>query len=421
MRPTIAMHAPDGSRSLWRPTTMDQIGKCEKDLEVVLAETPALLCLESKRGGVYGPYAVFSQLELATPLSRGVIPDLVLLAASGDVVIVEVKLFANPELRNRSVIAQAIDYASSLSALSEAETVKLFSGGAAPDWVAFVHDRFPDEEDPQELAAAFLGNSKDGNVHIVVACDNVPAGLYEVARSVSSQSHLSFSLDVVEVTPFVPIDGPADAVMYVPNVRLSTEIVARTAVSVAIEAGSPQPGVTIETTSVEEIEENLASAAQGRTRQTRARAWTDQEIEDVFLASDDPTVRDLFLFAKQEGYAGRIQSDAAKVSPTFGLYLHVRKPKGREGPMMFFNYVEDARKLVVTVKWPPESVPEAVLADYKSDLRAALGSAFDMSALEPNVPLAAIGENLEAFKDAVRKLQRRIDPSCSNATGPVEV
>ena len=65
--------------------------------------------------------------------------------------------------------------------------------------------------------------------------------------------------------------------------------------------------------------------------------------------------------------------------------------------------------------------PEAVLADYKSDLRAALGSAFDMSALEPNVPLAAIGENLKAFKDAVRKLQRRIDPRCSNATGPVEV
>ena len=76
---------------------------------------------------------------------------------------------------------------------------------------------------------------------------------------------------------------------------------------------------------------------------------------------------------------------------------------------------------MVTVKWPPETVPEAVLADYKSDLRAALGSAFDMSALEPSVPLAAIGENLKAFKDAGRKLQRRIDPSCSNATEPVEV
>jgi hypothetical protein len=60
-------------------------------------------------------------------------------------------------------------------------------------------------------------------------------------------------------------------------------------------------GVKINTMSAEEIEENLAAAAQGETRQSCARSWTDQEIEDVFMARDDPTVRDLFLFAKQEG------------------------------------------------------------------------------------------------------------------------
>ena len=78
---------------------------------------------------------------------------------------------------------------------------------------------------------------------------------------------------------------------------------------------------------------------------------------------------------------------------------------------MFFNYVEGARKLVVYVAWKPETMPEAVLTEYKKDLKAALGPAFDVDALEPNVPLAAIGENLEAFKDVIRKLQRRIDPS----------
>jgi len=99
-------------------------------------------------------------------------------------------------------------------------------------------------------------------------------------------------------------------------------------------------------------------------------------------------MRDLFLFAKQEGYAGRIQA---------------------AGPMQFFNYVEGARKLMVYVAWKPETMPAAVLADYKSDLRAALGPAFDVDALEPNVPLAAIGENLEAFKSVIRKLQKSIE------------
>jgi hypothetical protein len=393
---------------------MDQIGRCEKDLEVVLAETPALLCLESKRGGVYGPYAVFSQLEFATPLGRGLIPDLVLLAASGDIVIVEVKLFANPELRNRSVIAQAIDYASSLSALSEAETVKLFSGGAASDWVAFVHDRFPDEEDPGELAAAFLGNSKDGNVHIVIACDNVPAGLYEVARSVSAQSHLSFSLDVVEVTPFVPKDGPADAVMYVPNVRLSTEIVARTAVSVAIEAGSPQPGVTIETTSVEDIEENLALAAQGRTRHTRARDWTDAEIEDAMLSSDDPTVHELYRFAKTEG-SGQIQSTTPKVSATFGYYMRVRRSNGSIGDQQCFYHVSGSKNTVVFVKWSPVTVPPDVLEEFKQALGGVLGPAFSPKSDEANIPLTAVASDLEAFKQVIRRLQQRVDPGSSAA------
>ena len=96
--------------------------------------------------------------------------------------------------------------------------------------------------------------------------------------------------------------------MFVPSVRLATEIVARTAINITYDVGSSQPGVTINTTSVEEIEENLAAAAQGETRQSRARSWTDQEIEDVFMGSDDPMVRDLFLFAKQEGYKGQFQS-----------------------------------------------------------------------------------------------------------------
>ena len=321
-------------------------------------------------------------------------------------IIVEVKLFANAELRDRRVIAQVIDYVSSLSALSEEAMARLFNGGNVTDWAALIAGRFPAERDPDELAAALLANARDGNVHIVIACDKAPKGVYELARSVSAQSHLGFSLDVVEVSPFVPKDGPADQIMFVPSVRLSTDIVARTAVSVTFEAGTAQPGVTIETTSVEAIEENLAITAGGGIRASRARNWTDQETEDVFLASDDPTVRDLFLFAKQESYGGKFQADAPRVSAAFGFYIYVRKPDGKEGPLMFFNYVDGARKLVIYV-WP---LPEAVVADYKSELKAVLGSAFDAEALEPNVPLVAIAENLEGFKDVIRRLRKRIEP-----------
>jgi len=412
MRMTIAIQGSDGVPQLWEPTTLDQLDKYEADLEAALSRSPALLCLESRRTGIYGPFAVFNQLALGTPLGREIYPDITLLTASGDVVIVEVKRFINPELRERDVIAQAIDYVSSLTALTADDLARLFNGGIHADWGELVRSHFPDDLQPDELADTIRANVRDGNIHIVVACDKAPEGVFELARSVSAQSHLGFSLDVVEVTPFVPKDGPADAIMYVPNVRLSTEIVARTAVTVTYPVDATSPVVNVATTSVEEIEENLA-AAQAGTRRSSARIWTDQEVEDAVLASDNPTVHELYRFAKEEGYGGRIQSNSPRVSAAFGFYMHVRRHGGSDDPMQFFNYVDGARKLVVYVKWLPETVPEAVLAEYKSDLKAALGSAFDVDALEPNVLLTAIGDNLEAFKDAVRKLQRRIDPGAA--------
>jgi hypothetical protein len=411
MRTTIALRSPDGPPALWKPTTLDQIGKHEADLEAALSETPELLCLETKRTGIYAPFAVFNQLALPTPMGREIYPDITLLTASGDVVIVEVKLFANPEIRNRSVIAQIIDYVSSISALDEDGMARLFNGGVEAEWTALVRSHFPHEEDVDELAAEMLANAAAGDVRIVIACDKAPKGAYDLARSVSAQSHLGFSLDVLEVTPYVPADGPIHSIMYVPNVRLSTEIVARTAVSVSVQPGTQRPVVNVETTSVEDIEENLASAAEGRPRQTRGRSWTNKEIEDVFMASDDPTVRDLFLFAKAEGFKGRFQSDGPKVSPAFGFYLRVRRPNGTEGGSQVFNCTDDGGNaiLVYLNNWPAAAVSAEDLDGFKADLRALLGSSINVDVKDVKIELPLLADKLDGFKEVIRKMQRRID------------
>jgi len=409
MRP-IVVRATGEALALWEPTSLDQVGKNEKYLETVLAEYPELLCLETKRTGIYGPFVVFTQLPLDTPQGRTVLPDIVLLAASGDVIIIEVKLFANDELRDRRVIAQAVEYASSLALLDEHAVARLFNGGVDTDWVALVKQRFPEEEDPEELAATLLQNAADANVHIVIACDKAPKGAYELARSVSAQSNLGFSLNVVEVSPFAPRDGVGDAIMFVPNLRLATEIVARTAINITYETGSPQPGVTINTTSVEEIEENLAAVAQGETRQSRARNWTNQEIEDIFMASDDPVVRDLFLFAKAEGYQGQFQSSGTKVSPAFGFYLAVPRPDGTIRGSQAVNYVDGYKAVAVYLSnWPKASIPDAVMAAYKQDLNDLFGPSYVFDTRDVYVPLGVIEEKLEEFKDVIRTIQKGID------------
>jgi hypothetical protein len=404
---TIALQGDSGETRLWKPTTLAQLGLREIDFEGVLARTPQLLCLEGRDSGIWGPFAVFTQLPLGTPLGRDVNPDITLLTGSGDVVIVEVKRFGNAELKGRQVIAQAVDYASSISALDEMQLARLFNGGEPAHWVDVVRRHFSNENDVEDLAASLLRRASRGEVHVVVACDKVPFGLREMARSISAQSALSFSLQVVEVTPFVPQDGEAESVMFVPAVRLETEVVAKTVITVQTPEGVPLPNVTIETTRIDEIEENLNAVTQEKPRK---RSRTDQELEGEVLASDDPTVRDLYHFAKSEGYGGLIQSNSPKVSPTFGFYMHVRLPNGGEGPQQCFYCPLGWNRVVIFIKWDPVTIPPDVLEEFKSDLREVLGDAFNPKALEANVPLDAIGENLDAFKDVIRRLQRRVDP-----------
>lgn len=156
MKTTIVTCEPDSTKIVWLPTTLDQIGKKEQYLESVIAETPELLSLETRKTGIYGPYAVFRQLTFTTPQSRQIIPDILIVTASGNIIVVEVKLFANPELRDRRVIAQAIDYAASLSVLSDKELAQLFSQGKTNSWMQLVNSLFPDDEDPEELSATIL-------------------------------------------------------------------------------------------------------------------------------------------------------------------------------------------------------------------------------------------------------------------------
>ncbi len=116
---SIVLWLPSGRTERWQPTTLDRLNKSEEFFEEALVNAPELMRLESRRTGVRGPLRIFRQLSMQTPSGRGIFPDIVVLAASGHVIVVEVKRYVNPELRDRAVIAQIIDYASSFAALPE--------------------------------------------------------------------------------------------------------------------------------------------------------------------------------------------------------------------------------------------------------------------------------------------------------------
>ena len=273
----------------WRPTTLDQLGKKEDFLEEILYREPRLLDLESLESGIQGPYRGFRQIAFQTPQGRAIRPDLVFLTAGGQAIVVEVKRGSNPELRDRQVIAQAVDYAGSFARLDEEELFRLFrdageSDSTAASWPEWIAEQFPDAFDAEELARILLARFRDGELHLCIACDKAPPGIRELVEGVASQSALGFDLSLVEVQPYVSDRSPGD-ILFLPTVEVRTEIVSRTAVTVIYQEGTPKPEVVVQVDSPQQIA--AATRRIGRKNRTplkEAGALLGERLADLIAA-----------------------------------------------------------------------------------------------------------------------------------------
>ncbi|MCK9463062.1 MAG: hypothetical protein M0R80_25850 [Proteobacteria bacterium] len=321
--PTVYLWRENAEHQRWRPTTLSAEGKDEKFLERLIAERPELLGLESRSTGIYGPFVPFSQLAFVTPQGRNIRPDLVFLTASGHAVIVEVKRYDNPELRERHVIAQVVDYAASFAALKPEELLRLFqpSAGAAASWPTLAELLFPEEADPQELAQTLLHRFRNGEIHLVIACDREPTGLRELVEGVASQSALSFGFSVVEVRPYVS-DDKKNGILFFQSTAVETEIVARTAVTVTIERGAPEPGVTVTVDSPKKVEQAVEKA---RRRGGGGRRVTlVDESRPFLLASVADLIRTRRVGIPERGWWGFCVNNNVTTDPTGSFKLIVR-------------------------------------------------------------------------------------------------
>lgn len=414
MQNLILQWVNDGNQQEWKPTTLDQIGQDESFLETVIAGHPELLHLETKRTGILKPFSVLRQRTLTTPQGRAITPDLLIFASSGDVILVEVKLFSNPELRDRRVIAQTVDYVASISALREKELVKFINRNDDTNltWSSLVEHLFPEEEYVEELAKVIYENIKMGNINIIIACDRAPVGLYEIIRSVSNQSVLGFTMDVVEIVPFVRNIAHNTELLFVPHRKLSTEIVSRTAITVTYLAGTPEPSVDVSTTSIEEVEKNIISIGQGNktTGFGRAgRSWSEEEIEETFMASDDPVFRELFIFAKQHSFNGRVASPGSKVSAAFGFYILGTRREGKQSPFQVYNCVQGSGRVKIYLNSVRTFTEAKLFEEFSGKLKDLLKNQIDTNTPEPSIDTQTLSEHLDDFKDLTSWLQASIE------------
>jgi len=291
--------APDGS----------PVGGDEKFLEDLVAQRPELLGLAgtSDESTIEGDFKAFSQVCLQALNGRTIYPDLLLMWESGDIVIVEVKLADNPELRDRRVVAQLLEYAACLSQLTETELLDLLASpdSKAETWPGFIRELFPEVRNPERLANRFLDRFRSSKLHLIIACDEAPTGLRELVRGVIGQHALGeYLFRVVEIMPFVPDDGSSE-MMFLPHSVLETEIVGRTAVTVHIDSESPQQQATVnvEVTPLEDVERESLRVREQKGSKRKFNAELQEAVElfnntanGAYQATgDDPNYRKIKL------------------------------------------------------------------------------------------------------------------------------
>jgi hypothetical protein len=308
------------------------------------------------------------------------------------VIAVEVKLSNNAELRQRDVIAQILDYATSLSRLDEPGFCRLLDqdGKSGEQWFEFVRQCFPNQSNVDELATTYLERISRGEVNIVIACDKVPPGVAETVASLSSQASLGFECDVVEIVPFVREVNESAELIFVPSIRLSTEIVARTAVVVTYRQGETVPQTSVQVTSAGEIAKAVDDIVKG------ARNWTEDEVVREVELTDDQVLKDLYSYAKRHSDNGRVVTEGTKQNASFGLHVE-GKVDGILRRRCIFACPVPWRTVNIYMSNVDTFYSSIVAAEFRTRLANALNDAIDISKPAPGIATDQLGERLPNF------------------------
>lgn len=152
--------------------------------------------------------------------------DILYLTPSGQVVLVETKLWRNPEAR-REVVGQILDYAKQLTSWSFDVLEKKAATAAraqGPYLLSCLRSRFP-EADEVAFVDGVRRSLSTGDFLLIIAGDGIRYGAESLVAFLERFGHLRFGLALVEVAAYKLPDG---STLLQPRVLAKTELLQRT-------------------------------------------------------------------------------------------------------------------------------------------------------------------------------------------------
>ncbi|MBN3761005.1 DUF4268 domain-containing protein [Burkholderia sp. Ac-20365] len=197
----------------------------EADLQRLIHAHPSCLPIAEIDTVFADPIAICTELETTT----GRI-DNFMVTASGLPVIVECKLWRNPEAR-REVVGQILDYAKELTRWSSSDLqrgVRSRLKRSGDPILELVRAVAPDTDEIQ-FNDALTGNLRRGRFLLLIVGDGIREGVEAISDYLQAHAGLHFTLGLVEMRMFSTPDGSR---LIVPRVLARTKVLTRTVVAV---------------------------------------------------------------------------------------------------------------------------------------------------------------------------------------------
>ncbi|MCP5356189.1 MAG: hypothetical protein H6903_13460 [Rhodobacteraceae bacterium] len=186
----------------------------EADIQEFVHAHPEALPIAEIDPAFVNPIAICR--ELGTP--AGPI-DNFMVTATGMPVLVECKLWRNPQAR-REVVGQVLDYAKELSRWTSADIAREAAKRGAPSLFERIRLVAPDT-DEAAFHDALSGNLARGRCLLLIVGDGIRDGVEAIFEHLRSQALLHFSFGLVEIPMFELPDGGR---LVVPRVLARTAI-----------------------------------------------------------------------------------------------------------------------------------------------------------------------------------------------------
>ncbi len=197
-----------GADAVARPATRLDLAGGERShdegwLQDLLHRFPELLPIHDLEPGFGRPVALCR--EMAT---RSGFVDNVLVTPQGDIVLVECKLWRNPQAR-REVVAQIVDYAHSLSGWSYSDLEAAALKARPDDVPGTLHAIVADEEglDEPAFVDAVSRNLRLGRFLLLIVGDGIREEAETLAEHLQQHAGFHFTLGLVEMPVFELPDG----------------------------------------------------------------------------------------------------------------------------------------------------------------------------------------------------------------------